>query len=167
MSIETVGVAGREEYYDRTGAMRDMMQNHMFQLLCLTAMEPPALFEANALRDEKVKVLRAVRTGAKNVRAQYDGYRAEAGEGLDGSTHVFGQDRELRPCDDRCERPVVVQEHRDRGAGDLAWRDRRHLRCGGGHGEPGVRLHGRSAQGRRRRLGGDRRTAGQDQAEAE
>ncbi len=57
---ETVGVAGRGEYYDRAGAMRDMVQNHMMQLLCLIAMEPPSLFEADAVRDEKLKVIRAL-----------------------------------------------------------------------------------------------------------
>jgi glucose-6-phosphate 1-dehydrogenase len=57
---ETVGVAGREEYYDRAGAMRDMVQNHMMQLLCLIAMEPPAKFDPDAVRDEKLKVIRAL-----------------------------------------------------------------------------------------------------------
>ncbi|MDQ2088484.1 glucose-6-phosphate dehydrogenase [Marimonas arenosa] len=57
---ETVGVAGREEYYDRAGALRDMVQNHMMQLLCLIAMEPPAKFEPSAVRDEKLKVIRAL-----------------------------------------------------------------------------------------------------------
>jgi glucose-6-phosphate 1-dehydrogenase len=58
---ENVGVEGRGGYYDRSGAMRDMVQNHMLQLLCLTAMEPPYRFEADAVRDEKLKVLRALR----------------------------------------------------------------------------------------------------------
>ena len=57
---ETVGVQGREEYYDRAGAMRDMMQNHLMQLLCLIAMEPPAKFDPDAVRDEKLKVIRAL-----------------------------------------------------------------------------------------------------------
>jgi glucose-6-phosphate 1-dehydrogenase len=57
---ETVGVEGREEYYDRAGAMRDMMQNHLMQLLCLIAMEPPAKFDPDAVRDEKLKVIRAL-----------------------------------------------------------------------------------------------------------
>lgn len=57
---ETVGVAGREDYYDRSGAMRDMMQNHLMQLLCLIAMEPPAKFDPDAVRDEKLKVIRAL-----------------------------------------------------------------------------------------------------------
>ncbi|MBI6629903.1 glucose-6-phosphate dehydrogenase [Pontibaca salina] len=57
---ESAGIAGRAEYYDRAGAMRDMVQNHLMQLLCLTAMEPPARFEPDALRDEKLKVIRAL-----------------------------------------------------------------------------------------------------------
>ncbi|MFK7876255.1 MAG: glucose-6-phosphate dehydrogenase [Paracoccaceae bacterium] len=57
---ETVGVGGRGEYYDKSGAMRDMVQNHLMQLLCLIAMEPPAKFDPNAVRDEKLKVIRAL-----------------------------------------------------------------------------------------------------------
>ena len=58
---ETIGVEGRGDYYDGTGALRDMVQNHMLQLLSLVAMEPPTDFDATAVRDEKVKVLRALR----------------------------------------------------------------------------------------------------------
>ena len=58
---ETVGVEGRGDYYDGAGALRDMVQNHMLQLLALVAMEPPSDFNATAVRDEKVKVLRALR----------------------------------------------------------------------------------------------------------
>jgi glucose-6-phosphate 1-dehydrogenase len=58
---ETVGLEGRGDYYDGTGALRDMVQNHMLQLLALVAMEPPAEFDATAVRDEKVKVLRSLR----------------------------------------------------------------------------------------------------------
>ncbi|HHX88394.1 MAG TPA: glucose-6-phosphate dehydrogenase [Paracoccus sp.] len=57
---ETVGVGGRGEYYDQAGAMRDMVQNHLMQLLCLIAMEPPFNFEPDAVRDEKLKVIRAL-----------------------------------------------------------------------------------------------------------
>ncbi|MEM1005812.1 MAG: glucose-6-phosphate dehydrogenase [Pseudomonadota bacterium] len=57
---ETVGIDGREDYYERAGAMRDMMQNHLMQLLCLIAMEPPAKFDPDAVRDEKLKVIRAL-----------------------------------------------------------------------------------------------------------
>ena len=58
---ETVGLEGRADFYDDTGALRDMVQNHMLQLLALIAMEPPGDFDATAIRDEKVKVLRALR----------------------------------------------------------------------------------------------------------
>ncbi|WP_293574284.1 glucose-6-phosphate dehydrogenase [Phaeobacter sp.] len=70
---EMVGVAGRESYYDRTGAMRDMMQNHLMQLLCLIAMEPPAKFDPDAVRDEKLKVIRALEPVEPHhiVRGQY------------------------------------------------------------------------------------------------
>ena len=70
---ETVGVGGRGEYYDRAGAMRDMVQNHMMQLLCLIAMEPPATFDSDAVRDEKLKVIRALEPVHAHhlVRGQY------------------------------------------------------------------------------------------------
>jgi glucose-6-phosphate 1-dehydrogenase len=70
---ETVGVGGRGGYYDKSGAMRDMIQNHLMQLLCLTAMEPPSDFEPDAVRDEKLKVIRALDpiTPDNIVRGQY------------------------------------------------------------------------------------------------
>ncbi|MFU8821909.1 MAG: glucose-6-phosphate dehydrogenase [Gammaproteobacteria bacterium] len=58
---ETVGVEGRAGYYDESGAMRDMVQNHLLQLVCLTAMEPPSQFDPSAVRNEKIKVLRSLR----------------------------------------------------------------------------------------------------------
>lgn len=84
---ESLGVEGRGEYYDRSGAMRDMMQNHLMQLLCLTAMEPPSKLHPNAVRDEKVKVIEALEPVPQPdiVRGQYrdrDGagsYRDHAG----------------------------------------------------------------------------------------
>ena len=71
---ETVGVGGRGGYYDKSGAMRDMVQNHLMQLVCLIAMEPPAMFGADAVRDEKLKVIRALQPVAIHqiVRGQYD-----------------------------------------------------------------------------------------------
>ena len=83
---ERVGVGHRAGYYDKAGVLRDMFQNHLLQLLTLTAMEPPAVFEATALRDEKVKVLRAVRAGEQSVRAQYAGYSSEPG--IDSSSQT-------------------------------------------------------------------------------
>jgi len=78
---ESVG-AGTRGYYDQSGALRDMIQNHILQLVCLVAMEPPASDEANALRDEKLKVLRSLkpitgeRLGKNSVRGQYRGVRS-------------------------------------------------------------------------------------------
>jgi glucose-6-phosphate 1-dehydrogenase len=70
---ETVGVNGRGAYYDKSGAMRDMIQNHLMQLLCLIAMEPPYHFDPSAVRDEKLKVIRALDPVAPTdiVRGQY------------------------------------------------------------------------------------------------
>ena len=70
---ESVGVEGRGAYYDKSGAMRDMVQNHLMQLLCLTAMEPPSRFDPGAVRDEKLKVIRALDPvdPADIVRGQY------------------------------------------------------------------------------------------------
>ncbi|MHA6198074.1 glucose-6-phosphate dehydrogenase [Pseudomonas wadenswilerensis] len=74
---ETLGVENRGAYYDRAGATRDMLQNHLLQLLCLVAMEPPAQFDAEAVRDEKVKILRALKpisdqdVQEMTVRGQY------------------------------------------------------------------------------------------------
>lgn len=85
---ETVGVGGRGSYYDKSGAMRDMVQNHLMQLLCLIAMEPPSQFDADAVRDEKLKVIRALQPVEPHhiVRGQYGpdadtkGYREDAGD---------------------------------------------------------------------------------------
>ncbi|MGZ3216966.1 glucose-6-phosphate dehydrogenase [Paracoccus sp. T5] len=76
---ETVGVAGRGSYYDKSGAIRDMIQNHMMQLLCLIAMEPPYHFDPDAVRDEKLKVIRALERvePADIVRGQYQGEGAD------------------------------------------------------------------------------------------
>jgi glucose-6-phosphate 1-dehydrogenase len=77
---ETVGVEGRGAYYDTSGAMRDMVQNHLMQLLCLIAMEPPYHFDPSAVRDEKLKVIRALDSVKPGdiVRGQY---KAANGEG--------------------------------------------------------------------------------------
>jgi len=83
---ESVGVGGRGGYYDKSGAMRDMVQNHLMQLLCLIAMEPPSKFDPDAVRDEKLKVIRALGPVEPHhiVRGQYDktddapGYRQDA-----------------------------------------------------------------------------------------
>ncbi|MDE3239431.1 MAG: glucose-6-phosphate dehydrogenase [Paracoccaceae bacterium] len=79
---ETVGVGGRGSYYDKSGAMRDMVQNHMMQLLCLIAMEPPYQFDPDAVRDEKLKVIRALEpVGPEDiVRGQYRARPADDGK---------------------------------------------------------------------------------------
>ena len=84
---ESVSVGTRGEYYDRSGAMRDMVQNHLMQLLCLIAMEPPSQFDPNAVRDEKLKVIRALDPVEPHhiVRGQYEagdepGYREAVGD---------------------------------------------------------------------------------------
>ena len=78
---ERFGVEGRGRLYEELGAVRDVVQNHLFQVLAILAMEPPVGTGAEALRDEKMKVLRAVRHPERRdiVRGQYDGYRGETG----------------------------------------------------------------------------------------
>jgi glucose-6-phosphate 1-dehydrogenase len=102
---ETVGVENRAGYFDGAGILRDIVQNHVLQLLCLVALEPPVAFEADAVRDEKVKVLRSVRRLQRNdvlskvVRARYlsgaiagqpvAGYLAEPGVNPDSETETY------------------------------------------------------------------------------
>jgi len=105
-AAEDIGMEGRRgAYYDTAGVIRDMVQNHILQLLALVAMEPPVAMEADAIRDEKVKVLRALRSlapeevSARIVRAQYGpgmmlgqtvkGYREEEGVAPDSATETF------------------------------------------------------------------------------
>ncbi len=90
-AAEDVGLEHRAGYYDRAGVMRDMVQNHMLQLLALTAMEPPAAINAKSLRDEKVKVLQAVRPVRMEdgVWGQYRGYLAEEGVAPGSLTPTF------------------------------------------------------------------------------
>ena len=89
---ETVGLEGRAGFYDDTGALRDMVQNHMLQLVALTAMEPPANLDATAIRDEKVKVLRALRPVVEGdvVTGQY-GDGAVKGEAVKGYDTDLGK----------------------------------------------------------------------------
>ncbi len=92
---ETVGVEQRAGYYDTAGVLRDVFQNHLLQLLTLTAMEPPAAFNAKFLRDEKVKVLQAIRplraedVAANTVRGQYRTYRDAEGVARGSTTATF------------------------------------------------------------------------------
>ena len=98
---ESIGIEGRAGFYEQAGAIRDIVQNHMLQLLCITAMEPPIDFTAESVRNEKVKVLKALHTpGPKHVvRGQYGpghiegeevtGYREEEGVAPDSMTETF------------------------------------------------------------------------------
>jgi len=98
---ESVGVEGRAGFYEEAGAVRDIVQNHLLQLLAITAMEPPIEFDAESVRNEKVKVLRAMHTpGPKHiVRGQYGpgftegaevaGYREEPGVAPDSTTETY------------------------------------------------------------------------------
>jgi len=95
---ETLGVGGRGAYYDNSGAIRDMVQNHMLQLLCLVAMEPPSSLEADALRDEKLKVLKSLtpindsNISAFTVRGQY---RAGFAEGAPAASYLNDIEQEV------------------------------------------------------------------------
>src|SRR5947207_4528951 len=102
---ESLGIGSRAEYYEQSGAIRDMIQNHIMQVLCLTAMEPPVAFDADAVRDEKVKVMRAIpqltpeQVAANTVRAQYTsgvidgqpvpGYKEEKGVAPNSTTETY------------------------------------------------------------------------------
>ena len=104
-AAETVGVEGRATFYEEAGAVRDVIQNHMLQLLALTAMEPPIALDADSVRSEKVKVLRAIRRPSRDqvdqfaVRGQYAdgwvdgerivGYRKERGVRPDSNTETY------------------------------------------------------------------------------
>ena len=89
--LESVDIGKRGRFYDQTGVLRDMFQNHLLQLLTLIAMGPPDSFEADRLRDEKVKTLRAVRPVRieDTVRAQYDGYRDIQGVAAGSQTPTY------------------------------------------------------------------------------
>jgi len=102
---ENLGIEGRSGYYEESGAIRDMIQNHMLQLLMLVAMEPPIAFDANAVRDEKVKVLHALQhlvgrdVVTSTIRAQYGpgwvggkqvpGYTEEKGVSPTSTTETY------------------------------------------------------------------------------
>lgn len=102
---ESLGVEGRGGYFEEAGILRDMVQNHLMQLLCLVGMEPPAVLEADAIRDEKVQLLRSIRpirpqeAASMTTRGQYGpgwvngaevpGYRSEAGVAPDSRTETY------------------------------------------------------------------------------
>ena len=88
---EDFGVEGRGAFYDQTGTIRDVIQNHLFQILCNLAMEPPVRGDAETVRDEKVKVLKAIPPiDVKNVvRGQFAGYKQEKGVAPDSKVETF------------------------------------------------------------------------------
>jgi glucose-6-phosphate 1-dehydrogenase len=88
---EDFGIQGRGAFYDQTGTIRDVMQNHLFQVMANLAMEPPVRTDSESLRDEKVKVLKAIPAlEAKNlVRGQFNGYRKEPGVAPESKTETF------------------------------------------------------------------------------
>jgi glucose-6-phosphate 1-dehydrogenase len=88
---EDFGVQGRGVFYDKTGAVRDVIQNHLFQVLSNLTMEPPARLDSESIRDEKAKVLKAIQPVAEKdlVRGQFRGYRKENGVARDSSTETF------------------------------------------------------------------------------
>ncbi|MEM9034022.1 MAG: glucose-6-phosphate dehydrogenase [Actinomycetota bacterium] len=89
--FEDFDLQGRGGFYDDVGALRDVVQNHLLEMLALLAMEPPTSADETAMRDEKVKVLRATRTidPADVVRGQYEGYRTEEGVDPDSATETY------------------------------------------------------------------------------
>ena len=88
---EDFGVQGRGAFYDQTGTIRDVIQNHLFQVLCNLAMEPPVRTDSETVRDEKVKVLKAIpAVDPKSlVRGQFRGYRQEKGVACDSQVETF------------------------------------------------------------------------------
>src|SRR5690242_630312 len=102
---ESLGIGSRAEYYEESGAIRDMVQNHIMQVLTLTTMEPPVAFDADAIRDEKVKVLRAIplfspeEVAVRTIRGQYTagvvdgqpvmGYKEEQGVASNSPTETY------------------------------------------------------------------------------
>jgi len=88
-ATETIGCDGRAQYYETAGAVRDMLQNHILQVLALVAMEPPSKMNAREVRREKTKVLAATRLGTNLILGQYDGYRNEEGVDPRSSTPTY------------------------------------------------------------------------------
>ena len=94
-AAESIGIEGRGRFYEETGVVRDIVQNHLLQVLALCAMEPPISFQADEIRDMKAQVLRAIRPlgddafGQSAVFAQYDGYRDERGVAPESRTPTY------------------------------------------------------------------------------
>ena len=105
---ETIGVEQRGAYYDNAGASRDMLQNHLLQLLCLVAMEPPATFDADAIRDEKLKVLNALTPIDAHNAAQHT-VRGQYREGVPASAATRAYADEVGKADTRTETFVALK----------------------------------------------------------
>ncbi|GIX25936.1 MULTISPECIES: glucose-6-phosphate dehydrogenase [Caldimonas] len=106
---ESIGVGTRGDFYDRTGALRDMIQNHALQLLTMIAMEPPATHDADAIRDEKLKVLRSLKPFTPESVAR-DVVRGQYRAGSVGGQPVPGYLEEAKvPADSRCETFVALR----------------------------------------------------------
>ena len=88
-ATETIGCEGRSQYYEGSGVVRDMLQNHMLQVLALIAMEAPCKMTATEIRREKTKVLAATRLGHKTIFGQYDSYKSEEGVNSDSHTATY------------------------------------------------------------------------------
>ena len=160
-AAEDLGIGGRAGYYDGAGALRDLVQNHMMQLLALLTMEPPIALDANRLRDEKLKVLEAIvppsvqDVASMAVRAQYAsrdwrGRRRRAGLSVRGGGRGELSDRDVRRVATAClelalGRRAVLSADRQaaRAQGDG---DRRHPQAGPASRVPELRLGRRSGQ---------------------
>jgi glucose-6-phosphate 1-dehydrogenase len=105
---ESLGVEGRAGYYDTAGALRDMVQNHMLQLLCLVAMEPPAVLDADAVRDEKLKVLRALKP-ISDALSTHTVVRGQYRAGASAGGAVPGYLDELGAATSRTETYVAIK----------------------------------------------------------
>jgi glucose-6-phosphate 1-dehydrogenase len=118
-AAEDIGIGSRAGYYDDAGALRDLVQNHMLQLLTLVCMEPPASFEANKVRDEKVKVLQAI-TPPTPEEVRLDTVRAQYAAGVEAGEDAVGYlEEEGVPDDSRTETyaALKLEVHNWRWAG--------------------------------------------------
>ena len=88
-ATETIGCEGRAQYYDTAGQVRDMLQNHILQVLALIAMEPPSKMSAKEIRREKIKVLAATTMSTNTILGQYDTYKSESGVDPDSNTPTY------------------------------------------------------------------------------
>ena len=115
---EDIGVESRAEYYDKSGALRDMVQNHLLQLLCLVAMEPPLSLDAEAIRDEKLKALRALRLHNKNS-VQTDTIKGQYTRGVVNKIKVNSYLENLDKYDSNTETFVAIKAYVD----NWRWKD--------------------------------------------